>query len=556
MHPTTEYAVAVIEGEVLTGKYVRWACQRHLDDLERDDVYFDEQAANRIINFYKLVNHVKGEWAGKPIELEPWQKFIVGSLFGWKKSLDQTRKYREGFIEVARKNGKTTLMAPIGVYGLKFDSEPGAEIYSAATTRDQAKEIFSPAKRMVQDSFYIKDIEVFKNNLSHIESFSKFEPLSSDYDTLEGKNIHFGLVDELHAHPDSGVWDVLADGTGSRRQPLMLAITTAGFDRESFCHTYRDYCIDILDPNKPDYYEDSQFAYIAELDSEDDWQDESNWIKSNPNLGVSVYKENLKRRIDKAKRIPFQRNRIICKRLNIWTNAESRWMDMGVWDESAGFDLEEFEEIKESLKGQPCYAGLDLSNKIDVTAYVKLFKKDDLFIVIPEFFIPEDTIMKRSREDGVPYNIWAEQGFINTTAGNVVHYGAIENMILSDYEVYNIKEVAHDRWGATMLAQNLDDAGITMVPLGQGYKSMSDPMKEVEKLILEKKLAHFGHPVLRWMVDNTVAKTDPAENIKPDKAKSKERIDGIVALIMALDRIMRNEGKGKSIYEERGIKVL
>src|SRR6056297_9891 len=365
MHPTTEYAVAVIEGEIKTGNYVKWACQRHLDDLEREDVYFDEQAANRIINFYKLVNHVKGEWAGSPIELEAWQKFIVGSLFGWKKKKDNTRKYREGFIEVARKNGKTTLMAPIGVYGLKFDSEPGAEIYSAATTRDQAKEIFSPAKRMVQKSDYINDVEVYKNNLSHVESFSKFEPLSSDYDTLEGKNIHMGLVDELHAHPDSGVWDVLADGTGSRREPLMIAITTAGFNQESFCYKYRNYCVDMLDPKKEDFTDDSQFAYIAELDEDDDWTDESNWVKANPNMDVSVKKDNIKRRINKAKRMPSQQNRIICKRLNIWINAETRWMDMTEWDDSAGYDPSEFEQIQEELEGEPCYAGLDLSKKID-----------------------------------------------------------------------------------------------------------------------------------------------------------------------------------------------
>jgi phage terminase large subunit-like protein len=554
-HPVHDYAEAVVAGEIVTGKKVKWACQRHLDDLKRNDVYFDEQAATRIINFYKLTPHVKGELAGNPIILEDWQQFIVGSLFGWKRE-DGTRKYREGYIEVARKNGKTTLMAPIGLYGMCFDNEPGAEIYSAATTRDQAKEIFAPAKRMAQKSDYINNIDTYKNNLSHVESFSKFEPLSSDYDSLDGKNIHMGLVDELHAHPDSGIWDVLDDGTGSRRQPLMIAITTAGFNQESFCYKYRNYCIDMLDPKKKDFKDDSQFAYIAELDEEDDWQDESNWVKANPNLDVSVKKDNIRRRINKAKRMPAQRNRIICKRLNVWTNAESRWMDMKHWDESAGYDMSDFERVKKELEGDYCYTGLDLSSKIDITAYLKVFPVDDKYIIIPEFFIPEDTIQERSQEDGVPYNIWAEKGYVNATEGNVVHYAAIENMIIDDYTNYDIKEVAHDRWGATQLAQNLDDAGLLMVPMGQGYKSMSEPMKEVEKLILEKKLIHFGHPVLRWMADNVVAKTDPSENIKPDKAKSKERIDGIVALIMAIDRAIRNEGDGKSVYEERGIITL
>jgi len=409
---------------------------------------------------------------------------------------------------------------------------------------------------MVQKSDYIDDVEIYKNNLSHVESFSKFEPLSADYDTLEGKNIHFGLVDELHAHPDSGVWDVLADGTGARRQPLMIAITTAGYNQESFCYKYRTYCADVLDPSKPDFTEDSQFAYIAELDEEDDWTDESVWQKANPNINVSVKADNIRRRISKAKRMPSQRNRIICKRLNIWTNAESNWMNMEEWDNSAGYDIEEFEEIKKELEGEPCYAGLDLSKRIDITAYVKVFKREENFIVIPEFFVPEEAIRERSKKDGVPYDVWAREGLINTTEGNVVHYAAIENMIMEDYKEYDIQEIAHDRWGATQLAQNLTDEGLLMVPFGQGYRSMSDPMKEVENLVLQNRLIHFGHPVLRWMAENVVARTDPSENIKPDKSKSKERIDGIVALIMGIGRAITNEGEGKSVYEERGIRTL
>jgi len=556
-HPVTDYAEAVVSGEVVAGEKVVWACQRHLDDLKRDDIYFDERAANRIITFYKLVPHVRGEWAGKPIELEPWQEFVVGSLFGWKRE-DGLRRYRLGYIQVARKNGKTTLMAPIGIYGLRYDDEPGAEIYSAATTRDQANEIFAPAKRMVIQSKHIdheNDLRAFRNSIVDEASFSKFEPLSSDYDTLDGKNPHMGLVDEVHAHPDSGIWDVLEDGMGARRQPLMVAITTAGFNQESFCYQYRNYCIDLLDPAKPDFTDDAQFAYIAELDEDDDWTDESTWVKSNPNLNVSVKVDNIRQRINKAKRMTAQRNRIICKRLNIWTKAETRWMDMQHWDESAGYELSELEQVKKELEGELCYAGLDLSSKIDTTAYVKIFPRDDHYIVIPEFFIPGDTAGERAQQDNVPYPSWIEQGFVRSTDGNVVHYGAIENLILEDSKRYNVKEVAHDRWGAVQLSQNMDDAGITMVPIGQGFASLSEPMKEVEKMVLEKTMCHFGHPVLRWMVDNTVAKTDPSENIKPDKQKSKERIDGVVALIMAVDRAIRH-GDKPSVYEERGVLVF
>ena len=554
-HPVTDYAESVIEGEIITGKYVKWACERHLKDLKRNDVHFHEPSANRIINFYEMVAHVKGELAGEPIILEGWQKFIVGCLFGWKRE-DKTRRFREAYIQIARKNGKTTLLAPIGLYGMKFDGEAGAEIFSGATTRDQAKEIFDIAKQMAKKSGYMDDIEIYKNNLSHVESFSKFEPLSADYDTLDGKNVHFGLIDELHAHPNSGVWDVLADGTGAREQALMIAITTAGYNTESFCYRMRNDCINILDPKKSDFKDDTLFAYIAELDEEDDWQDPDNWIKANPNLGVSVKEDNLVMRVNKAKRMPTERNKIICKRLNIWTNAESRFMDMAKWDKSAGYDIEEMESMLQEMEGKECYTGLDLSSKIDITAYIKVFKVDDKYLIFPDFFIPEDTIRERSKADGVPYHTWKEQGYVNATEGNVVHYAAIENIIIDDYKKFNILEVAHDRWGATQMAQNLDDAGLEMVPFGQGYKSMSEPMKELQKLVLEKKLIHFGHPVLRWMMDNVVAKTDPSDNIKPDKKKSKEKIDGIVALIMALDRCIRNEGDGKSIYEERGVRVL
>ena len=555
-HPCTDYAEAVVESEKIAGKYVKWACQRHLDDLKSEDYYFDEQAANRIINFYRLTPHVKGKWSGEPIELESWQKFIVGCLFGWKRESDDTRKYREAYIQIARKNGKTTLLAPIGLYGLLYDNEPGAEIYSAATSRDQAKEIFAPAKQMVKKSDYIDDVEVYKNNLSHMESFSKFEPLSSDYDTLEGKNIHMGLVDELHAHPDSGVWDVLADGTGSREQPMMIAITTAGYNQESFCYKYRNYCVDVLDPKKPDYTDDKQFAYIAELDEDDDWTKEENWIKANPNLDVSVRKDNLESRLSKAQRMPSQRNRIICKRLNIWVSAQSRWMDMNEWDESAGGDLKDLEEYREKLEGQKCYAAIDLSSKLDITAYVKVFPYDKKVIVIPDFFVPEDNIVKRSQEDNIPYDAWAREGYIHATPGNVVDYDYIENLIIEDYKRYNIQRIGRDRWGSTQMAQNLQKENIEVVGVGQGFKSMSEPMKEIEAFVMQNKLMHFGHPVLRWMAENTVAKTDAADNIKPDKDKSKEKIDGIVALIMAVDGLIREEGQGKSVYEERGVRTL
>lgn len=574
-HPVTDYAEDVVEGNVIAGKYVRWACQRHLNDLERNDIYFDEEAANRIINFYQLTPHVKGEWAGQPIELKPWQMFIVGGIFGWKEKETGLRRFNEAYIQIGRKNGKTTLMAVIGLYGLKYDNEPGSEVYAASTKRDQSKEIFDPAKQMAKKSDYLNDFEILKNNINHLESFSKFEPLSADYDTMDGKNIHFGLVDELHAHKDSGVWDVLADGTGSRRQPLMIAITTAGFDQSSFCYDYRNYCIDVLDPRKKDFKDDSQFVYIAELDEGDDWTEEKNWVKANPNLGVSVKYDDLRRRIKKAKRMPTERNKVKCKRLNFWTSPESTWMDMQEWDESACGDMQDLNEIKEILKGEKCYAAVDLSSKVDITAYVKLFpigskqgrlreklseiieiKSDKkIVIVIPEFFIPKDTVSKRSQEDKVPYDVWSEDEIVNTTPGNAIYLDFIEKMIIEDNEIYNFLRFGRDRWGSIQLAQNLEGHDIEAVGINQG-KALSEPMKEIEAYVLENRLVHFNHPVLRWMAENTVAWTDAHDNIKPDKKKSRERIDGIVAMIMAMDGLIREEGDKESVYEKRGVRTL
>lgn len=539
---------------------MKWACQRHLKDLKRDDVYFDEQAANRIINFYKLTPHVKGEWAGRPIELENWQKFIVGSLFGWKKAKDDTRKYREAYIEVSRKNGKTTTLAPIGLYGMKFDDEPGAEIYSAATQRDQAKEVFDPAKQMVRKSDYINDIEIYKNNLSHVESFSKFEPLSADYDSLDGKNVHIGLIDELHAHKDSGMYDVIADGTGSRRQPLIIAITTAGYNEESFCKELRDYCEDILNP-KSDTVNDSQFAYIAEMDKEDIetkafWDNEELWVKANPNYGVSVKKDNLRQRIQKAQNMPSERNKILCKRLNIWTNAETRFIDMVKWDKSSeDIQFTNYEEILDRIDGVMGYGGLDLSSKIDITSFVLVFAYEGDFYVLPWFWIPEDNMRERVKKDGVNYDIWAEKGLIRTPPGNVVDYNFIKRDILQLREVLTFEEIAYDPWNATQVSIDLDNEGFTMIETRQGYSSMSPPTKELEKLYFAKELKHGGHPVLRWMADNLVTVNDSNDNMRPDKNKSKEKIDGMVALIMALDRAIRNEAQEESVGDD-GIFVL
>ena len=563
-HPAHRYALAVCSGEIVAGKLVRQACGKYLDEMEAAEsgglrgLHFDAKAAQRSIDFFEFLTHSKGEWAGQVFELEPWQQFILWNVFGWKRE-DDTRRYRTVHVEIARKNGKTQLGAGIGLYMLVADKEGGAEIYAAATKRDQAKILWDEAKRMVGKSDELSSaIAVYRStsNLSIDSTASKFEPLGADADTLDGLNVHCAIVDELHAHKSSELYEVLETSTGARRQPLMLSITTAGSNDVSFCYVQHEYAEKILSGVLED---DTFFSYIATLDEDDAWDDPSVWIKANPNLGVSVKVSTIEEAVATAKSSPLRQNAVRRYRLNQWTRAETRFIDLARWD--AGSSELMPAQIEEATKGRIGYGGLDLSTTTDISAFVTVFPPQDdgeLYDVVCRFWIPGEDLAEREKRGRVPYQQWVDEGWIIATDGDVIDYTLIRDQILEFCEDRQVLQIAHDPYNAAATVAELTDEGCDMVRFIQGALSFNNPTKQFERLVLSKKLRHGMNPVLRWMVDNVTVTTDARGNIMPKKPEHKmshKKIDGVVSLIMAIDRALRNDGvvDTGSIYEERGV---
>lgn len=548
--PVTAYARAVVAGDVAAGKLVRLAAERHLRDMEigaERGLRFDPGKAQRVIDFFGLLRLPDGEAAGQPFLLQPWQSFIVGSLFGWLRA-DGRRRFRYALVECARAQGKSPMAAGIALYGLMADGEQGAQIFSAATTRDQAKIVFNDGCRMAERSPGVMD-RLLKtvNNLAFEKAGSFFRPLSADAATMDGLRVHFALVDELHEHPNSHVMEKLRTGMKSS-QPLLFAITTAGYDRNSVCWQEHDHAVKVLEGT---IESDAYFAYVATLDPDDDWRDEATWPKANPNLGVTVKLETLREECELAKQIPGQQNSFKRLRLNVWTESATRWIDGALWD------AQEERSGPDDLAGRPCFAGLDLSTTSDITALVLYFPRaEGGGDVLPFFWVPEENMQKRAERDRVPYPLWAEQGFIRPTPGNFVDQDFIRRDINELAGKYNIREIAIDRWNAAQLTTQLMGDGFTIVPFGQGFASMSAPTKEMERLLLAHQVRHGGDPVLAWMASNAAAEQDAAGNQKISKAKSTERVDGIVALIMAIARASVSEGDGSSVYETRGLLIV
>lgn len=508
-------------------------------------------AAQKAVNFFaECCTHTKGPLAGEPFVLDEWQeRDIIRPLFGWKRA-DGTRKYRKAYIEVPRKNGKSTLSGGIAVYLLSADGETGAEVYSAAADRDQAAIVFDVAKQMVSSSEELASrIDVFRRSMVYSKTASSYKVLSADAYTKHGLNAHGILFDELHAQPNRELVDVLTTSTGARRQPLEIYITTAGYDRHSICWEMHEYACKVRDGIIQD---DSLLVAIYAADEKDDWTDPKVWAKANPGLGNSISLEYLERECNHAKEVPAYQNTFRRLHLNQWTEQSTRWIDMTVWDRCD----ERVEEAE--LIGRPCFGGLDLSSTQDITGLVWVFPPidDEFYRVLARFFVPEEGIRTRARRDRVPYDVWARQGFITPTEGNVVDYNVIEKQVKDDASKFLVQELAYDRFNATQLVTDLIGEGITMVPFGQGFVSMSAPAKELEKLLLGGRLAHGNNPVLRWMMSNVAVRQDPAGNLKPDKAKSAEKIDGIVGLCMGLGRAIVQPEQVGSVYESRGILTL
>ena len=515
---------------------------------------FDERKAQRVVRFIEALRHTKGEFHGQPFHLLPWQEKIIRDVFGTVRDDDPTmRQYTTAYIEIPKKNGKSELGAAIALNMLINDDEWKAEVYSCASDRQQAAIVFDVAVDMVRQSpALMKRVKIIPSTRRMIyqPTGSIYQVLSSEVATKHGLNVSACIFDELHTQPTRALYDVMTQGSGdARKQPLWFLLTTAGTDRNSICWEVHQKALDILEGRKidPRFY-----PVLFGLPDDADWTNEENWYRANPSLDHTITIDKVRDAFHKAQETPADENQFRQLRLNQWVKQSVRWMPMDKWDECGGV-VDPY-----ALEGRACYAGLDLSSTSDLTALVLVFpptSEDEPYIALPFFWLPEETLSLRVRRDHVPYDQWAKRGYIQTTEGNVVHYGFIERFICELGERYNIREIAHDRWNATMMVQTLEDDGFTMAPFGQGFKDMSPPTKELMRIVLEHRLCHGGHPVLRWNMDNAYVRTDPAGNLKLDKEKSTEKVDGAVALVMALDRAMKNQG-GDSVYNHRGLLIL
>jgi len=560
-----QYIAGVLSGEIPACKWTKAACQRQLDDLQRAagggwDFEFSVQRAEHVCRFIELLPHVKAEWAGERITLRPWQIFILTTVFGWLKAGTPFRRFRTVYIEVPRKNAKSTLSSGVALYLLTADREPGAEIYSAATTREQARIVFDDARDMALRTTPLRQrfgVRPFAHSIasafredrpdgSTAEYTGLFRALSAEGSTLDGLNVHGAIVDELHAHKKRAVWDVIETATGSRAQSLLWAITTAGVDTSGICYEQRTYVTRLLNtvlrghkglgyPIKGTFAEDeTYFGIIYTIDDTDEWTDASCWAKANPNLGVSVKPDDIRRLADKAIRMASARSNFLTKRLNVWVNAAQAWMDMRKWDECADPEL----KIEQFLE-QDTWVALDLASKRDIADKVNLFQRQiegrTHWYAFAKHYLPEEAC---TEDINAQYVGWKTDGWLTATPGNVTDYDVIEADIEADMSRFSVREVPFDPWQATQLSSHLTEKGVPMVELRQTVQHLSEPMKEFEAVVLDGRFHHNGDPVLTWMVGNVVAKRDAKDNIYPRKESEDKKIDGAVAIIMGLARAM------------------
>jgi phage terminase large subunit-like protein len=547
--PITQYALDIVAGRIVAGSLVKKACERHLADLANGadrGLWFDVPAALKAVKFFSLLRHYKGELGkedhgrGAFVHLEDWQIFIVGSAFGWKRA-DGLRRFRSLYIEVAKKNGKTLLAAGLMLLLAFFDNEPGAECYSLATKEDQAKLSWNDGVQFVSKNSAIKSrVRKVGKRLVNETTASFWTPLGRDSDTGDqGINPHGFLVDELHVLESPDAIDNMETATSSRAQPMGVFITTAGVKRESVWANMRADAVAVVEGRATD---DTMFVVIYTLDEGDDPFDEAVWPKSNPNLGVSVRLDTLRDQAEKAKRSPAKMAPFLRFRMNIPTSVSTKAIDIDVWDrwiDADGNEQRQDAYVIEIPKGIGGYGGLDLASVKDLTALVFLWQAEEGWYDCQcWFWCPENGIVERSRRDGVPYADWARDGYLTPTPGDVTDYSFVKAAILKLADEAALADVGYDRWNATQMAIELMQEGATMTAIPQTHAGLGPAWRELEKLHLEGRLRHGGNPILRWMAGNVEVETDAAGNQKPSKVHSAERIDGMVALDMALGRWM------------------
>ena len=538
----TTYARQVVNGEIAACQWVQLACKRHLQDWSRSDIYFDIDEANQRYRFFEQALILDN---GNPYILPDWQKFIVGSIYGWKKSATETRKYQQALILVPRKNAKSTLVSGMALSSFYMDGVLSGQFYCIASDRGQASllkdygEGFVRRCKFLQDDLQIRTWEM-RNAATH----SRFKALHSDSSRLDGLNPYFVAFDEFHSQQGDDLDNVINSAFGSQAQYLYIKITTAGvYKATKPAVAQQDYGEKVL---KGVIQRDSLFYINYTIDQDDDWNDPKSWAKANPNLGYSKRFEYMEDLCNEASDLPVRRNDFLTKQLNVWCESNVVWIPAETWSENGG------EIDEELLVNATCYGGLDLGDTNDISALVWLFPpQGDLerWTVLGRYWVPGESIKTRADREKVPYDTWLEQGLINATDGAATDYKFIYNQILEDCKTFNVKELAYDRFKANEMVQALMNEGIDVVSFGQGFYSMGAPTAEIERLVLSKQLNHGGDPVLSWMASNAVVKLDPAGNKKIDKAKSTEKVDGMVALAMAVGRaILGDEGAEPEVF--------
>lgn len=568
-----QYARDSVDGTICAGKWHKAACRRFLDDLDRQagdwPYVLSEAAADRVCNFAQLMPHVEGEWA-KPvyvdgvartqkIRLEDWQVFILVNLFGWLHKSTGLRRFRRWYEEVARKNGKSPIAAVICNYLTFADGEPGAQVYSFATKKDQAKVVWGTAKEMIRKEADFAKLGAAYNTqaIYSLTSHSSFKPLARDHGSLDGLNTSGFLADELHAQKERGLWDVMDSSTGARAQPLGGGITTAGSDRSGICYEIRAYVCKILNGvlqrhdgigyklEGDSTVDETWFGIIYTIDDGDDPFDEACWPKANPNLNVSVKLDDMRAQAQKAAVMASALNEFLTKRLNVWVNASIAWMDMRAWARCGDPTL-----TLEQFAGDECWGGLDLATRKDISAKVRVFRRliegKWHYYAFGEYYLPEAAIENSGNSQ---YAGWVRDGHLTQTEGNVTDFEVVQRGLQADAELFLVQEIGFDSWNAQQLANEMQADGMVMVEMRQGARTLSEPMKKLEELVLCGLFHHNDNPALTWMVSNTLAKADENDNIRPEKERYENKIDGAVALIMALGRALLSEPKFHDGYE-------
>lgn len=516
-----QYADKIINGKLESCKWIKKAAERFVNDLQRDDISFDEELYQHAVTFIEELPHTVGSYAGSNFKLEEWQHFIVANLFGFVKS-DGLRRFTRAYVEVPRKNGKSTFSNAIMLYGFLADGEETAQVYSAATKLDQAMMVFGEGARVCKKTEWIADaVNVYNsvNNRRINYDDSVYRPLEWNPGKQDGLNTHMAVIDEYHAHPNDELYNVIRNSMGARRQPLLFVITTAGFNRESACYRHRQYCTKVLEGGIDD---DALFSVIYTLDDGDDWKDKKNWIKANPNWNVSVNPRQLEEGLQEALELSHKEVEFKTKLLNVWTDTANVWISDEKW-------------MRCATNLEPtgiAYGGLDLATTGDFCAFSLYFPENGA--IRTWYWLPEENAKRRNDQQGDAIRGWAREGKIDITEGNVTDYAFIRAKLNELKEKYEIKEIAYDRWNATQIVNDLVNDEFTMYPFGQGFASMSAPTKDLERRVNKLQISHDGNPVTRWMMGNVMLKRDPSDNIKVDKAKSGDKVDGVVSIIMAL----------------------